>query len=319
MSGPLPALELLDIAKTYRVGSSMLSRKHELRAVRNVSLTLPHREVVGLVGESGCGKSTLAKILLGLEQPTSGSIRIFGRALEKISRKELSRIVQPVFQDPYSSLNPSQPIGVIISMPLVIHGLGDRRQRRMRAEEMMEKVGLSPALYYNFPGQLSGGQRQRVAIARALMLEPRILVCDEPTSALDVSVQAQILNLLQQLHRDLDLSIILISHNLAVVQHLARKVAVMYLGRIVEEGSSSEIFNHPRHPYTKALLDSNLAPTPDQTLPDLALLGEFPDPVNAPSGCSFHPRCKNAKARCSEEVPPLTDDNGRRAACYFPN
>jgi peptide/nickel transport system ATP-binding protein len=291
------ALDARDVTKSYAVSGGLFGASRTLQAVRGVSLELAKGDIVGLVGESGCGKSTLAKMLLGLEAPTSGGIYVGGASLGSVARAALARKVQPIFQDPYSSLNPRQTIGKIIAMPL---------------------VGLSPGLIYNYPSQLSGGQRQRVAIARALILEPEILICDEPTSALDVSVQAQILNLLQRLHAQLGLTILLISHNLGAVHHLVRRVAVMYLGRIVEEGPTQAVFGAPRHPYTRVLLDSVLAPKPGQGLPPAGLNPEFPNPLSPPSGCAFHPRCPRALDVCKVKTPELSDDGVRAAACLNP-
>jgi peptide/nickel transport system ATP-binding protein len=312
------ALDAQNVTKSYDVAGGLFGPRRTLQAVRGVSLQLAKGDIVGLVGESGCGKSTLAKLLLGLEPPTSGAVRIGGAALGAIERTALSRKVQPIFQDPYSSLNPRQTIGKIIAMPLIVHGLGTKETRRRRVEELMALVGLSPGLYYNYPSQLSGGQRQRVAIARALILEPEILICDEPTSALDVSVQAQILNLLQQLHQRLGLTILLISHNLGAVHHLVRRVAVMYLGRVVEEGPTQDVFSAPRHPYTRMLLDSVLAPKPGQGLPPAGLNPEFPNPLAPPSGCAFHPRCPRVMDACRVKTPELAEDGMRAAACLNP-
>jgi peptide/nickel transport system ATP-binding protein len=312
------ALDAEGLTKDYTVKSGLFAKSRTLHALRDISIALAPGEILGLVGESGCGKSTLAKMLLGLETPTTGRIRIAGRSLDDVPREERARLIQPIFQDPYSSLNPRQTIGRIIGMPLVVQGRGDSRTQRQRVEKLMELVGLSPSLYYNYPNQLSGGQRQRVAIARALILEPQILICDEPTSALDVSVQAQILNLLQRLHATLDLTILLISHNLAVVHHLVRRVAVMYLGRVVEEGPAREVFNAPRHPYTRMLLESVLVPKPGQGVPRADLNPEFPNPLDPPSGCAFHPRCSRAQPACKTTSPALTEQGGRRFACAFP-
>jgi peptide/nickel transport system ATP-binding protein len=312
------ALDAQNVTKSYAVASGMFGPRRTLQAVRGVSLQLAKGDIVGLVGESGCGKSTLAKLLLGLEPPSSGEVRIGGAALGSVARKVLSRKVQPIFQDPYSSLNPRQTIGKIIAMPLIVHAMGTDLTRRARVEELMELVGLSPGLFYNYPSQLSGGQRQRVAIARALILEPEILICDEPTSALDVSVQAQILNLLQRLHAQLGLTILLISHNLGAVHHLVRRVAVMYLGRVVEEGPTQQVFAAPRHPYTRMLLDSVLAPKPGQGLPPAGLNPEFPNPLSPPSGCAFHPRCPQAQGDCKQQAPALTAESARSVACLHP-
>ncbi len=272
-------------------------------AVDDVSLDVPAGRALGVVGESGCGKSTLARIVLGLLPPSAGSVRVDGRALAALDRRERARLIQPVFQDPTSSLNPRRDVADVVALPLDAAGGVRGEQRRRRVHAMLERVGLSPALASHRAAELSGGQRQRVAIARALVLEPRVLVCDEPTSALDVSVQAQILNLLVDLRAAMDLTLLFISHNLAVVEHVADEVAVMYLGRIVEHGGTDRVFGERRHPYTRALLASVLTPEPGLGLPDLHLGEGAPDPANIPPGCRFHPRCPVAIPRCRTEPP----------------
>ena len=272
-----------------------------------MSLEVRPGEVVALVGESGCGKTTLARMLLGLLPPTAGEIRIGGEATTALPRRAIAALVQPVFQDPYSSLNPRKSIGSIIALPLRVQGGSDSATWRRRVEEMMERVGLARSLHDNFPSQLSGGQRQRVAIARALINRPRLVICDEPTSALDVSVQSQILNLLQELRRDMGLTYLLISHNLAVVEHMATRVAVMYLGRIVEEADTDTLFRAPKHPYTQALLASVLTPEPGLGVPDTHLGAAYPNPLDVPPGCRFHPRCARVmevvQDRCADADP----------------
>jgi peptide/nickel transport system ATP-binding protein len=311
-------LELHDARMSYPVRTSF-GRSATLQALRGIDLAVAAGAVLGIVGESGCGKSTLARLLLGIEAPTAGEVRVDGRPIGSYGRLERARLIQPVFQDPYSSLNPRMTIGATISAPLDVLGIGSRAVRATKVAALMDFVGLSPQLRHAYPAQLSGGQRQRVAIARALIAEPRILVCDEPTSALDVSVQAQILNLIARLHRELGTTIVLISHNLAVVEHLADRVAVMYLGRIVEEAPATEIFTAPGHPYTRALLDAVLLPTGTKRLPDLPIGAEFPSAVAPPSGCAFHPRCPKAVQRCSEHDPSLGSvAAGHSAACHCP-
>ncbi len=252
---------------------------------------------------SGCGKSTLARLMLGLLPPSGGSVRIDGRLLADMDRRDRARLIQPVFQDPMSSLNPRRRVGDIVALPLVAQGGHGRAARRRQVIAMLERVGLAAETAARYPAQLSGGQRQRVAIARALVNKPRILVCDEPTSALDVSVQAQIQNLLAELRAAFDLTLVFISHNLAVVEHVADEVAVMYLGRIVEQNASELVFRAPRHPYTKALLASVLTPEPGLGLPDVPLGEGYPDPSNIPPGCRFHPRCPIAIPRCRTQPP----------------
>lgn len=261
-----PMLETIDVTRNYEAGG-MWGKRRIVTVLHGVSLSVTEGEVLGLVGESGCGKSTLARLILGVDVPTSGSVRVGGRLMSSYRRLERARLIQPVFQDPYSSLNPRMTVGDIIIAPLDVQGDGDRRSRRARAEELMEAVGLPPYLFNAYPGQMSGGQRQRVAIARALSVRPKILVCDEPTSALDVSVQAQVLNLIASLKQRFNLTIVLISHNLAVINHLAHNVAVMHAGRIVEYGTTDDIFFNARDPYTQTLLRAVLTPESGRGLP----------------------------------------------------
>ena len=316
MSGSL--LELDDVERRFRIGGGLLRRSREIHAVNGVSLSIARGEVLGLVGESGCGKSTLARIMLGLLPASAGEVRFDGASIEQIGRRALARRVQPVFQDPYSSLNPRKRVAAIIGAPLAVHRIGAAAERRERVAEMMVLVGLPPRLMTAFPGQLSGGQRQRVAIARALIMRPELVICDEPTSALDVSVQAQILNLLQVLRQKLGVTYVLISHNLAVVEHLATRVAVMYLGRIVEEAPTSSLFAAPQHPYTQALLASVLTPEPGKGLPAAAIGGGYPNPLQPPSGCRFHPRCPAAMALCATTAPvSMARIDGGRIECHL--
>jgi peptide/nickel transport system ATP-binding protein len=312
-----PVLEIRNVEQRFVVDGGWLRARRVLHAVNGVSLMVRKGEILGLVGESGCGKSTLARMMLGLLSPTSGDILFDGTEVSKLDRSAMARRVQPVFQDPYSSLNPRKTISAIIGLPLDVHRLGSPAERRARVEEMMERVGLARQLRSAYPGQLSGGQRQRVAIARALITRPEVMICDEPTSALDVSVQSQILNLLQDLQREFGLTLLLISHNLAVVQHMATRVAVMYLGQIVEENDTALLFRAARHPYTQALLASILTPEPGLGLPDTHLGTGFPNPLAPPAGCTFHPRCPHAMPVCSQQAPLPRSIGGGSVRCHL--
>ena len=298
-----PAIEIRNVTKHF--GS--------VRAVDGVSLVVPEGGVMGIVGESGCGKSTLARIILGLMPATTGDVRVAGQSLAGLDRRARARLIQPIFQDPYSSLNPRQRVRDIVALPLRAQGVRDETA----VMDILGRVGLGAAMADRLPGALSGGQRQRVAIARALVLKPRIVVCDEPTSALDVSVQAQILNLLAELRAELNLTLVFISHNLAVVEHIATEVAVMYLGRIVEHGATDDLFRTPKHPYTKALLASVLTPEPGLGIPDSGLADIPPDPANIPGGCRLHPRCPDAVERCRTESPAGLSSDGRLVECLL--
>ena len=313
-----PILELQNVSQIFRVKQGLAGRRLPLHAVSNVSMQLRKGEVVGLVGESGCGKSTLAKILLGLIVPTEGEVLFNGKPLYESSITERTKRIQTIFQDPYSSLNPRKTVAQIVGLPLQLHGELDSTARRSAIREMLDMVGLPRRVENAYPSQMSGGQRQRVAIARALITRPGVLICDEPTSALDVSVQSQILNLLCDLRGELGLTYLLISHNLAVVEHLAERVVVMYLGRIVESESAEKIFANPVHPYSQALLNAALPPKPGQGVPELDLGTDYPNPVYPPSGCAFHPRCSMAFDRCSVELPKLSKQyDGGSVACHL--
>jgi len=299
-----PAVELRDVFRRFG----------PVRAVDGVSLRVPSGGVMGIVGESGCGKSTLARIILGLLPADRGDVLVEGQRLASLDRRARARLIQPVFQDPYSSLNPRHRVRDIVALPLRAQGI---REVEAPVKDMLARVGLHAALADRLPAQLSGGQRQRVAIARALVLRPRIVVCDEPTRALDVSVQAQILNLLADLRREMGLTLLFISHNLAVVEHIATEVAVMYLGRIVEHAPVDALFADPRHPYTRALLASVLTPEPGLGIPDAGLGDSAPDPANIPPGCRFHPRCPVAAVQCGTADPAGIRARGRLVECLL--
>jgi peptide/nickel transport system ATP-binding protein len=312
-----PLLEARGLTRSFSVSQGLFKGRRTLHAVNGVSLAIAKGEVLGIVGESGCGKSTLARMLLGLLPPSGGEIALAGEPVGKLGRLGMARRVQPVFQDPYSSLNPRRTIASIVALPLAVQGIGTAKERRERAIAILDKVGLPSRFADRYPRELSGGQRQRVAIARALILNPEMVVCDEPTSALDVSVQSQILNLLGDLRRELGLTYVFISHNLVVVEHIATRVAVMYLGRVVELTDTATLFKAPRHPYTKALLASVLTPEPGKGIPETGLGLAFPDPLNPPSGCPFHPRCPAATERCASVEPRLRQDAAGLVACHL--
>ncbi len=310
------AIEIRDVRRIFRQGTGVFSAARQVRAVDGVSLSVPVGGCVGIVGESGCGKSTLARLILGLHAPSSGDILVGGRLMSGMNRRERARLIQPVFQDPFSSLNPRRSVHDIVGLPLAAAGVaGGEITGRVLA--MLDRVGLSREMAARLPAQLSGGQRQRVAIARALVLRPEIVVCDEPTSALDVSVQAQILNLLAELRRELGLTLLFISHNLAVVEHICDEVAVMYLGRIVEHAATDTLFHAPAHPYTRALLASVLTPEPGRGIPDVGLGDTYPDPANIPAGCRFHPRCPIAVDACRSKTPEPRRRDGRVVECLL--
>lgn len=311
-------LQTEDLTKVYQIRSGIFKGKQALTAANGINITVNRGEVVGLVGESGCGKSTVAKIVLGLEGATTGEVYFDGTSVANMDQKEKSRRIQPIFQDPYSSLNPRKSIEAIVSLPYRVHKVGDKAAMEARVEEILQTVGLPSRMRYSYPNQLSGGQRQRVAIARALMMSPELVICDEPTSALDVSVQSQILNLLMDLRSQQGLTYLIITHNLCVVEHIATRVAVMYLGRIVEEAETKKLFDSPRHPYTQALLSSVLTPEPQMGLPETHLGIAYPNPIDPPPGCTFHPRCPKATEECKTLRPqPLTTD-GHMVECHHP-
>ncbi len=319
MSAPL--LRLRDLRKSFPVAGRGFGRRPRLRAVDGVALDVEPGETVGLVGESGCGKSTLARLVLRLIEPDSGEIRFEERDMRALGRaelREMRRRMQIVFQDPFASLNPRMTVGETIGEGLHVHGIARGALREERVARLLETVGLAPEHAARYPHEFSGGQRQRVGIARALALEPRLIVADEPVSSLDVSIQAQILNLLLDLQRRFGLAYLFISHDLRVVRHLSKRVAVMYLGKIVENGPAEEVYARPQHPYTQALLSAAPDPDPSKQQRRIVLSGDVPSPIAPPPGCPFHPRCAKAIARCATEVPELREVKPRHvAACHL--
>jgi peptide/nickel transport system ATP-binding protein len=313
-------LSLDDLAVHFTVGSALAGGIKTLKAVEGISLDVKPGECLGLVGESGCGKSTLALAIMGLIAPTRGRVALNGSDVKQRPRLETARTVQMVFQDPYASLNPRQTVRRTLADPLRLQGMGDKAEVDGRVMDMLAKVGLRPEHADRYPHEFSGGQRQRIGIARALILKPKLVICDEPVSALDVSIRAQIINLLLELKDEMGLSYIMISHDLGVVEHVSDRVAVMYLGRIVEQGGWQEIFENPRHPYTRALIAA--IPDPfhrvDAAASRTKAKGEIASALNPPSGCPFHPRCPIKAERCVSELPALEAvAPGHRAACHF--
>ncbi len=314
-----PLLVVEDLKVHYPIGKTLFREGVTLRALDGVSFTVGKGEVVGLVGESGSGKTTLGRAVLRLVEPTSGKVQLGEKevtALKPADLKALRSKMQIIFQDPYASLNPRMSVGQTLSEALMLHKIGTRKDRDQRVGDLLEKVGLPRSAAARFPHEFSGGQRQRIGIARALAVNPEFIVADEPVSALDVSIQAQIINLLQDLRRELGLSLLFIGHDLSVIEFLCDRVIVLYLGRVMEMGTAAELYSNPRHPYTRALLDA--APVPDPTVrrERITLKGDLPSPVNPPSGCVFRTRCPYAIDACAEVVPPLeTAANGHRVAC----
>jgi oligopeptide/dipeptide ABC transporter ATP-binding protein len=318
-------LELRDVEKYFPVKRGALARETaRVHAVDGVTLTIRRGETLGLVGESGCGKSTLGRCIVRLLEPTGGDILFEGRSIARIrqrSLRPLRRQMQMIFQDPFASLNPRKRVGTIVGDPLRIHGLGDRASRKRDVQDLLTKVGLSPEHYNRFPHEFSGGQRQRIGVARALALRPKLVVCDEPVSALDVSIQAQIINLLESLQDDFNLTYVFIAHDLAVVRHISDRIAVMYLGKIVEISPAEELYGHPLHPYTISLLSAAPIPDPDveERREPILLQGDLPSSIHPPRACRFHTRCPYVQpTRCRDDEPPLREiAPGHFAACHW--
>jgi oligopeptide transport system ATP-binding protein len=313
-------LEIRNLTKHFPVGEGFFSRgKGAVKAVDGVDLTIEEGETLGLVGESGCGKSTLGRTILRLIEPTGGEIRFLGKDLRSLSQRELRdmrRQMQIIFQDPYASLNPRMRVGDIVGEGLEIHKLAKGKAKRDRVMELLHQVGLREDHFDRYPHEFSGGQRQRIGIARALAVSPKFIVCDEPVSSLDVSIQAQIINLLQELQEKMHLTYLFISHDLRVVEHISHRVAIMYLGKVVEIAQGDKIYREAKHPYTRALLSSVPIPDMDRKKERVVLQGDVPSPVNPPSGCTFHPRCSYREAECSQTEPKLEFANGHGVSCH---
>jgi oligopeptide/dipeptide ABC transporter ATP-binding protein len=316
-----PLIEVRNLKKYFPVRKGVFSKVvAQVRAVDDVSFALAPSETLGLVGESGCGKTTVGRSLLRLIEPTSGEVLYNGNNLLSLKPDELRshrRDLQIIFQDPYSSLNPRMTVGAIVSEGLTVHGIGEKSERIDRVKETLQQVGLDPGVINRYPHEFSGGQRQRIGLARALILNPKFIVCDEPVSALDVSVQSQVVNLLVDLKAKYGIAYLFISHDLSVVQYISDRVAVMYLGEIVETARSEELYRNPLHPYTKALLSAVPVPDPDHKRHRIILQGDVPSPLNPPAGCRFHPRCPVAiKGLCDKQMPKTMDYGGHLAACH---
>jgi oligopeptide/dipeptide ABC transporter ATP-binding protein len=316
-------IEVKNLKKWFYVGKVIAGKREALRAVDDISFYINSKEVLGLVGESGCGKTTCGKMLLRIIDPTSGSIFFDNQEITHLNKSEMQRFrrrMMIIYQDPFGSLDPRMRIGKAISEPLEVHGIGASREREERVTELMEKVGLSPDQMSRYPHEFSGGQRQRIGIARALATNPEFIVADESVSALDVSIQAQIINLLKQLQEEFGLTLLFVAHDLSVVKHISDRVAVMYLGKIVEMGEKQLLFNDPKHPYTQALLSAIPIPDPKHRKQQEIIMGDVPSPINPPKGCRFHTRCPQVMDICKKEEPPLREITpGYYTACHLYN
>jgi oligopeptide/dipeptide ABC transporter ATP-binding protein len=321
-----PLVRVTGVKKYFPITQGIIFQREigRVHAVDGVDLEVAPGETLGIVGETGCGKSTLARLICRLLPVTEGTIEFDGQDITNLKGnqlRQLRREIQMIFQDPYSSLNPRKRVGAIIGDPFEIHGLADGKELKKRVQELMEVVGLNPEHYNRFPAEFSGGQRQRIGVARALALRPKLVICDEPVSALDVSIQAQVINLLEDLQNEFKLTYVFIAHDLSVVRHVSNRVGVMYLGKVVELADARRLYAEPKHPYTGALLSAIPVPDPDtaQQRERVILIGDVPSPIDPPSGCRFHPRCPKAQERCVHEDPPLElKAGGDLAACHFP-
>lgn len=319
-----PLLKVENLKKYYPVKGGVLGQESEtVKAVDGVNFSIYEGETLGIVGESGCGKSTTGRMLMRLIEPTEGRVVFAGRDLTGLSKHEMRKMrknMQMIFQDPFASLNPRHTIGKIIEEPLIVHRMGSKKEREKRVEELLEVVGLSAYHAKRYPHQFSGGQRQRIGIARALAVRPKLIIADEPVSALDVSVQSQVLNLLQDLQAQFQLTFLFIAHDLSVVRHFSDRVGVMYLGKIVELADSDALYEDPKHPYTKALLSAVPIPDPDRRSERIILTGDVPNPAHPPAGCAFHNRCPVASGICKTKKPELRKiEDGRRVSCHLYN
>lgn len=316
-----PILSIRNLSKNYILGGAFTKRGEDVvHAVEKINLEIMEGETLGIVGESGCGKSTLGRMIVRLEEPTGGEIIFEDIDLASESNRALRthrKRFQMIFQDPYASLNPRRQIGKIVEEPLRVHGVSKQERKRV-AQDLLRRVGLDANAYEKYPHEFSGGQRQRVVIARALALNPRLVVADEPVSALDVSIQAQVLNLFKDLQKEFNLTYVFIAHDLGVVRHVSDRIAVMYLGKIVELADANDLYEHPMHPYTKALLSANPRMDDSDTRERIILKGDIPNPINRPSGCVFNPRCPKAQEICKTESPQLINIGKRQVSCHFP-